>query len=120
MMDLHHGFVTAGWADDYIGISNETAILAQYNGENGRGKILPSFSSTLASQPLAFTSSARLIITMDLTPKQSTPWWALLKCCRHGTATTQEEEEASDMPINDDEPRTPVVKRCTSEYPCEI
>ena len=54
---------------------------------------------------------------LDLTPKKSTPWWCLLKCC-HPTAAKDHDEE--DNGVNgsdsyDDAPRTPLTKKCSGE-----
>jgi len=49
---------------------------------------------------------------MDLTPKQSTPWWSLLQCCRRNALDQADDDE--EMESNVDNLPQPVTE-CTSE-----
>lgn len=57
------------------------------------------------------------IMKMDLTPKKSTPWWCLLKCCHPIAAKDHDEEENGVYGANSngDVPRTPLTKQCSGE-----
>lgn len=61
--------------------------------------------------------------TTNLTPKRSTPWWDLLRCCRPATKASPEGEDDDDVATGDarvnNEPRTPLAEH-SGKLMCNI